>query len=188
MRGRLTLAALAVCTAAPAAAFNYCHEAWFTRNLIFDRAGYCFGSVLGQHVFDNGDCTTKSPALSAADKAIVADLKGEEAHVGCKVNTSTARDLEIPDIAFRKKLTPAPVPDHIGFGCMGWRGADVPLFAAPSGQDAEVGRVTTGDNVLVFHFPAKAGTFLTINRQGTEFQGWSNTIQMNAATCTHMAG
>ena len=39
--------------AGPAAADERCHDLWFARNAIMDRAGYCFGSVLGQAVFDN---------------------------------------------------------------------------------------------------------------------------------------
>ena len=42
----------------PAFALDHCEEWWFTRNLVFDRAGYCFSSPLGQAVFDNSDCFT----------------------------------------------------------------------------------------------------------------------------------
>jgi len=54
---RAFLALLLAALAAPAAALEICDELWFTRNLIYDRAGYCFSSPLGRAVFDNSDCT-----------------------------------------------------------------------------------------------------------------------------------
>ena len=42
------LALLCALLASPAAASDVCDDLWFTRNLIMDRAGYCFGSVLGR--------------------------------------------------------------------------------------------------------------------------------------------
>ncbi|EBA16598.1 hypothetical protein RSK20926_22774 [Roseobacter sp. SK209-2-6] len=41
-----------------------CNDLWFTRNAIINQAGFCFGSNLGQALFDNGDCIAKSVPLS----------------------------------------------------------------------------------------------------------------------------
>ena len=57
--------------ASPAAASDVCHDLWFTRNLIMDRAGYCFGSMLGKATFDNSDCTGKNVSLDAGDQLMV---------------------------------------------------------------------------------------------------------------------
>ena len=51
-------------------ALEICDDLWLTRNLIFDRAGYCFGSVLGKSVFDNEGCTPGVPELAEADQGI----------------------------------------------------------------------------------------------------------------------
>ncbi|MCK5500992.1 MAG: YARHG domain-containing protein, partial [Tritonibacter mobilis] len=69
---KLIVPLLALAAATPAVAGDYCADLWFTRNAIIDRAGYCFGSTLGQRLFDNGDCIAKSVSLSDADKAKVA--------------------------------------------------------------------------------------------------------------------
>ena len=60
-----------------------CEDLWFTRNLIMDRAGYCFGSALGQSLFDNGDCLGKSVVLDAASSRLVQELRAREAQFAC---------------------------------------------------------------------------------------------------------
>ncbi|MEL0436252.1 YARHG domain-containing protein [Phycobacter sp. K97] len=64
--------------AGPAAASDYCHDLWYTRNAIMDQAGYCFGSVLGQAVFGTGPCIGKSVTLSPQDNRTVARLRAAE--------------------------------------------------------------------------------------------------------------
>ena len=50
---------------APVRALEICDDLWFTRNLLFSRAGYCFGSVLGQTVFgDTGQGFLAVPQMA----------------------------------------------------------------------------------------------------------------------------
>lgn len=69
----------AVLTPLPAVA-DACDEMWFIRNLHFDRAGYCFGSTLGQNIFDNAGCTGKDVQLSSEAQKSIAFIKEME---GC---------------------------------------------------------------------------------------------------------
>ena len=78
-----------ICTLSTLALANDgCDDLWFTRNLIFDQVGYCFGSPLGQAVFDNADCTAKTPQLSDQDRTRVDAIEAEEARWDCRVDTS----------------------------------------------------------------------------------------------------
>ena len=67
--------------ASPALASNACHDLWFTRNAVIDRAGYCFGSPLGRAVFNNAGCTGKSVSLPPQAQRMVAQVKEMEAPV-----------------------------------------------------------------------------------------------------------
>lgn len=60
-----------------------CQDLWVERNTIFDRKGYCFKTPRGKAYFDNSDCFTSNPQLSAAEKARVNDLKRQESRMGC---------------------------------------------------------------------------------------------------------
>lgn len=77
------LVALMVSGSASAAS---CADLWYKRNSIYAQYGYCFKSSLGQRTFGNEGCYTNSPKLSGRDKAIVDNIKREEARRGCKVN------------------------------------------------------------------------------------------------------
>ena len=44
---RLALAIPAALAAFPALAFDPCEDLWFSRNQLYDRAGYCFSTPLG---------------------------------------------------------------------------------------------------------------------------------------------
>ncbi|MCY4288930.1 MAG: YARHG domain-containing protein [Aestuariivita sp.] len=65
-----------------------CDELWFTRNLVFDRARYCFGTTLGRATFDNSDCMTRSPVLSEEDQRIIAEVQAVEEDFSFSVDTS----------------------------------------------------------------------------------------------------
>ena len=67
-----------------------CDELWFARNLIFDRAGYCFGSRLGRAVFDNTDCSTTAPKFDARAAENVAALHAAETEYGCTIEIGRA--------------------------------------------------------------------------------------------------
>ncbi|MEP4197149.1 MAG: YARHG domain-containing protein [Aliishimia sp.] len=185
-RGILTT--LVLLCAGPALARDYCDEMWFTRNLIFDKAGYCFGSALGQAVFDNTDCTTKAPNLTADEKRAISDIKSEETRVECKINSKTIRALDIPNIDFRKSVHPIPIPDAHGFGCFGWKGVPFSLYRGTDTSGPAVAQVLAGDDIFFFHWSKTNWVFLTIKRDETEFQGWAKPLPTNETTCTKMAG
>lgn len=73
---RLTLfASLALpFLATTAQADGRCNDLWFTRNALINQAGYCFGSNLGQALFDNSDCQGKSVTLSPEAQRQVAQI------------------------------------------------------------------------------------------------------------------
>lgn len=58
-----------------------CHDLWYARNLIYDRAGYCFQTAKAQSYFSNVGCTGGLP--SAAEMREVERLKALEQQFGC---------------------------------------------------------------------------------------------------------
>ena len=121
-----------------------CDDYWFVRNLIFDRAGYCFGSPLGQSVFDNTDCHTKSPQLSEDDKSRIAQIKTKETEWGCSVDTAR-RNLDLPSFKLRLRMSDQPLHDDTESACLGYRGPDVPLRAGRSPDSPIIGYLRDGD-------------------------------------------
>lgn len=69
--------------AAPVQQLNSCQGLWYARNLIFHQNGYCFQSDRAKAVFDTGSCTTRTPALSQAEKREVDRLVALEKSMGC---------------------------------------------------------------------------------------------------------
>ena len=136
--------------ASPVAAADVCDDLWFTRNLIMDRAGYCFGSTLGQAVFDNGNCIGKSVSLSAQAQRQVAEIRELEKVIQCKVDTGKT-SLDLPDIETRRKLIDLPVRDEFESGCIGWQLDFEPLHAGHDGNSAIIGRVEPEDDILWSH-------------------------------------
>ena len=97
--------------AGPSMALELCDELWFGRNLVFDQAGYCFGSPLGKAVFNNADCTTSSPEISPKDQAYIAWVKETEAEWQCQIDTTQIRILvALPDVQRRLVDRVAPSP------------------------------------------------------------------------------
>lgn len=60
-----------------------CRDLWVKRNIIYDRKGYCFKTALAKGVFDNSDCYTLSPKLTASEKAAIADTQRREKAMNC---------------------------------------------------------------------------------------------------------
>lgn len=174
--------------AAPLAAMEFCAESWFARNLVFDRAGYCFGSALGQAVFDNSNCSTKSPNLSKADRDLVALLKHEEKAAGCQINTS-APYLALPDLVARLRMV-APVIPLLegGGGCFGWRRQQLTLHY-DAGQHAPIaGAIVPGDNILWFFEPYNGWDYVTVERGTAVFRGWVQFPGYEETACDEWAG
>ncbi|MEM6478957.1 MAG: DUF4453 domain-containing protein [Pseudomonadota bacterium] len=147
--------------ALPVWADDICEDHWLTRNAIFDRAGHCFGSPLGQAIFDNSDCTA-SLSLSKRDESSIAEIRAFERELGCKVDTSKTA-LSLSDLSVRLRLAAFPIRDIFESGCIGYLGETVPLFAGLTGSSAQVGAITRGDFVLSSH----------LSRQGADGRMWS---------------
>ncbi len=67
----------------PAASGGSCFDLWYERNSIFAARGYCFTSTQGKKHFDNSQCYTDTPDLTASEKQRVNDIKAFEAAKGC---------------------------------------------------------------------------------------------------------
>lgn len=65
-----------------------CESLWIERNQIMNLAGYCFGSDLGQKVFDNSDCSGNQPVLRAIKTAQVERIQAAEVRLGCAIDNS----------------------------------------------------------------------------------------------------
>lgn len=183
------LAILLCLACAPAVADEFCHDLWFTRNALFDRAGYCFGSALGQAVFDNSDCVTRQPALDPAAQAAVAQIKAMEARVGCRVNTAQGW-LDLDDLHILRQLIDLPIPDELGSGCLGWQGPVVPLHSGHSPNAPVIGRIAPGDYVLFDHWPVAGWSYVTThgpNFVGLTSGGWVRWVY-DDSVCASWAG
>lgn len=181
-----------VCTlcmlGSPVLATDACHDLWFTRNALVDRAGYCFGSVLGQAVFDNNGCTGKSVTLSPQAQQTVHQIQALEARIGCRVNTGQT-SLELDDLELRRRLWDLPVLDELAGACLGWLGASVGLRAGHRSDAPYVGQITSGNYVSYGHVPVGSWSYVTTS--GPDWQvtsgGW---LDMSAVQeqCRDYAG
>ncbi|WP_424978421.1 DUF4453 domain-containing protein [Leisingera sp. S232] len=183
-----SLVALFSLLAAPALAGDACHDLWFTRNAVIDRAGYCFGSPLGQAVFDNGDCTGKSVALPPQDQRLVSKVKQMEARFGCRVNNKQTR-LDLDDLFLRYQLRNLPIRDEFESACLGWLGPVIGLRAGHSSDAPLVGQIDPGDYVKYAHIPVGNWTYVTTS--GSDWQitsgGWLDT-SLFQEQCRDIAG
>ncbi|KIC34946.1 DUF4453 domain-containing protein [Leisingera sp. ANG-M7] len=183
-----SLAAVFFLLAAPALASDACHDLWFTRNAVIDRAGYCFGSPLGQAVFNNGDCTGKSVSLPPQSERLVADVKQMEARFGCRVNNKQTH-LDLDDLFLRYQLWDLPVRDEFESACLGWLGPVMGLRAGHRPDAPLVGQIDPGDYVNYSHIPVGSWTYVTTS--GPDWQvtsgGWLDTSQFQEQ-CQDYAG
>ncbi|MFV1591321.1 DUF4453 domain-containing protein [Phaeobacter sp. JH20_36] len=159
----------------PAFAQDGCDDLWFTRNLIMDRAGYCFGTVLGQSVFDNSDCLGKSVALDPQSNRQVQDIRALEKYHGCKVNTGR-RQLTLNDTHLRRLLVDLPIRDEFEGACLGWLGAPVPLHSGHSAGTARIGTIQPGDTIGYAHLPVGNWSYVTTHSSDWRVKsgGWYN--------------
>lgn len=156
---------LIVLTMAGPAAADGCDDLWFTRNLIMDRAGYCFGSTLGQAVFDNSDCIGKSVQVAPIDSQLVARIQNLEKVHGCRVNTSGTH-LDLPDSFVRRQLIDLPVRDEFESACLGWLGQVVPLRSGTSTLAPVIGQILPGQTVSYGHYPVGNWSYVTVSNRG----------------------
>lgn len=186
---KILTAAFALCAAAgPVLASDACADLWFTRNAIMDRAGYCFGSVLGQTVFDNAGCSGKQVALQPQAARSVAHIQALEARIGCKVDTSR-RHLALSDLFLRLRLHDLPVRDEFASACLGWLGPAVPLHAGHGPHTPIVGQIAPGDYVRYGHLPVGGWTYVTTSDAAWQIRsgGWLDRSQVEER-CQDVAG
>lgn len=185
------LAAFALSVAPAQADDDYCNDYWFVRNQIFDHAGYCFSSPLGKALFDNANCTTTAPELSPEDRALVAEIKRNEAELGCAVDTS-ATSLPIPLLSMRLALRdPAARDPNMGSGCYGWTGPKIALHSAHRSGAPVLYTLQPGDDLVFLYATSNAPEgwdYVEVERDGEPVGlGWFNTA-FDPAFCTMMAG
>ena len=152
-----------------------CADLWFTRNLIMDRAGYCFDSLLGQTLFDNSDCIGKHIALDPVSQQRVNEIRRIEAEKSCYVNTAQTW-IDLPDINYRRVMTDLPLRDEFGFGCLGWTGPQTQLYTGTAATHY-IGQITPGDYVLYYHYGLQGWSYVTVhtyNFQTLKSAGWLN--------------
>ena len=172
---RILAALLVICLSPSIVAAAACDDLWFTRNLIMDRAGMCFGTPLGQALFDNADCSGSQVRLSPENLDVVNQLQSLEAIIGCRIDTSR-QWLDLPDIEFRRVLTTHPVLDRLAWGCNGWTGPAVPLYAGYHAPLQAIGQISPGDFVVFDHISGVPNwsyvTSHTYNHGALKSAGW----------------
>jgi len=168
---RAPLAALLVWAALPAAPALACEQAWFLRNLIAHRSGYCFATPLGRALFDNTGCVPGPLRLSAEDMARVQAIRAMERAEGCAVNTS-ATELPHGGTDWDWHLIETiPVPTPHESGCIGYRLDPIPLRAAPRAEAAVVGQVRRGVSIG-FNYEGENGWTFVVTDAAEGYMGW----------------
>jgi len=169
---------------------EYCNDMWFVRNQIFDRAGYCFKSPLGQAMFDNSDCTGGEIKVPKQHRDLLAYVKHVEADLACKVDTRrTTAPVERADLRLQLHDL-AALDEYGGAGCFGYQG---PVFNLHAGHDASspiLGQVKTGDDIryLFRSFNAPNDWIYTEAQKDGETisLGWSQRLETQL--CDSFAG
>lgn len=197
MTGLRMAMVMAVVGWTPAAAdvFPYgeveCNQLWVMRNLIMDRAGYCFGSTLGKTLFDNGDCLGKDVTVPPADVAQVKRIQNLEKEIGCKVNTD-ARSLDLRHLDALRVLRDFPLPDNGASSCNGWLGPELPVYDGYRAGSEIIGRLEGGDSVgFGFISPGEIGAYYIFKHGdwNRALIGWVDMRDVNWRTaCISEAG
>jgi len=183
---RLFLAAVMASVADPAMAWNICDDLWFTRNAIYDRAGYCFNSDLGRAVFDNAGCTPGEVRLTGQAARDVTAIQQYEQELSCDVDTARKR-LDIPDLDLRMSLRDLPLPSPFASACYGWRGPQIMLHAGRDERTAVTGVINPGDD-LVWTFDGSDGwAFMQDHAPGGGL-GWYREPAYRPQDCVASAG
>jgi len=184
---RFILAFVAMSLPASAFAFDSCDDLWFTRNLVFDRVGYCFSSPLGKTTFGNNGCTTREPGLDAQEQDVVAAVIARERELGCHVDTQRTV-LHVDLIAMRKIVLDLPLATEFESACIGWRGSPFDLHNAAHKDSHVIGFLQDGDTLDFYHDPLRDWEFVTQMRDGGVVGvGWVN-FEGKEDLCDQSAG
>lgn len=174
--------------APPALADRFCDDLWFSRNLEFDRAGFCFSSPLGKAMFDNTGCTGKDVTLDARAQNAVAMLLAQEKAWNCDVDTD-ATTLEIGGLDSRRAILDPPIADGDESACIGWLGERQPLMVARDDRSAVNGFIEQGDMVLFQYLPVEEWEFAVIYRDDKIVTtGWGRFDIGSGKYCEQIAG
>ncbi|OSP53525.1 YARHG domain-containing protein [Pseudoruegeria sp. SK021] len=162
-----------------------CNELWFSRNLIMDRAGYCFGSPLGQALFDNANCHGSNVALGAENTRQVERIRALEAQIGCKVNTGQTW-LDVPNMDGLRRLRDMALPDNGASACT-WAGAPLPYYDGYSAGAQVIGQINVGDRIGFGWIGEGDWTVIAVG--GQSVIGWVNFSNSNfEQSCADWAG
>ncbi len=159
----------------PANAIDICPDLWLSRNAIYNDAGQCFRSPLGQALFDNSDCTPQLQEVGKDIHAKVAKIHRYERENACSVDTDSA-DLDVHLIDLRLLLRDHPVADGYESTCIGIRsGGLLPLHIAKHEASRITGYIEDGDTIDFFHESEGEWEFASLVRrdgQNLRIAGW----------------
>ena len=103
---------------------------------------------------------TQQVTLTPAQSDFVAEIQRLEAQLGCSVDTGRST-LDMPSVEIRLRLEQQPLPyvgdNEEGWGCLGYDGAGITLFSAPSTGSTPLGRIDTGAWIRVGGYQAVNG-------------------------------
>jgi len=170
----------------------FCEQPWFLRNLIFDRAGYCFSSPLGQAVFDNSDCTGTDVTLSPRDEAAVAHIRQLEEWSRCEIDALATRLEHMAMLEHFRRYALLPIPVEGESGCIGYRGPRLPLLTAPGAYDGPIlGELVPNADIHFGFLNEGTWDFVTVYPEGwSGGPGWSGWVDLGSGMpdCRQFAG
>ena len=175
--GRLPAIALALMLPlnSIAHAIDICPDLWLSRNAMYNEAGQCFRSPLGQALFDNSDCTQQLQEVDKDIHAKVAKIRRYERENACNVDTERA-EIDVHLIALRLLLRDHPVADGMESTCFGIRSNGlVPLHIAKNEASKITGYIEDGDTIDFFHESEGDWEFASLVRRdgkNTRIAGW----------------
>ena len=171
-----------------------CDDLWFSRNFYFDRAGYCFSSVLGEEIFDNSDCSTDAPDLTVAEKSVISEIQEQEQFIGCNVDILQRRELDMEHFNQRLTLDDQPLRSEFESACIGYLGEPLDLHSGRNDESTVTGQIEQGDSILLYHATPTAElnkqTFISgvvKNNNLSQAIGWTSKI-LREKDCAEIAG
>ncbi len=153
-----------------------------------DRAGYCFGSTLGQSTFDNSDCIGKSVSLAPDWSQFVQTIQQREKYFDCRVNTRQTQ-LFVEDAWVRRGLAHLPIVDEFESACVGFIGKPIAVLSGHATGFPVSAYIDAGDTVFFGHLPVQDWSYVTIWSPGSVVKGggWINSASTRLG-CEQWAG
>ncbi len=163
----------AICLGGPTLAADRCDDLWVSRNAVFDAAGFCFQSPLGQALFDNGDCSTQAPDFTEQQSANIAAISQAETQLSCNVDVNRTR-VDVPDLRFRAGLETQPIVTAKGRVCHGYIGRKVDIgLVVEADNTVARGVLRPGVTLILRHQPADGQSYAILLAQDAPVgAGW----------------